>query len=151
MTPHPSGIHIVLARSYLAYFIFSMLGLFLDSYIALDVESSIATLTALICFGAGPLLIGWAQYTSRHCTKSEHKNDPYFHHGPYRYLRNPTHLGLLILITGYTLVSGSIIFFTISVIGYFVSNIFFKKYESLLIRTYGEHYTNYKSSVRKIL
>jgi protein-S-isoprenylcysteine O-methyltransferase Ste14 len=66
-------------------------------------------------------------------------------------MRNPTQIGILILVTGYTAVSGSIVFLTATLLGYLVSNVFFKKYESILHREYGAEYTQYKDNVPKIL
>jgi protein-S-isoprenylcysteine O-methyltransferase Ste14 len=143
-------IHTTLAHSYLMYFLASMVGLFADSFLNLDFHYAFATVSAIICFALGPLIMAWAQYTSWRCKKND-CNELYFHHGPYRYMRNPTHLGLLILITGYTLINGSVIFFLVTLIGYLVSNIFFKKYESILQDTYGTDYEDYKASVQKVL
>jgi protein-S-isoprenylcysteine O-methyltransferase Ste14 len=143
-------VHRILAHSYLMYFLASMVGLFADSFLSLDFQFPFATVSAIICFLLGPVIMAWAQYTSWKCKKNG-CDERYFHHGPYRYMRNPTHLGLLILITGYTLVSGSVIFFLVSLLGYLISNIFFKKYESILQDTYGADYETYKASVKKVL
>jgi protein-S-isoprenylcysteine O-methyltransferase Ste14 len=148
MAPTPS-IHTTLAHSYLTYFVFSMIGLFADTYIGFDVSLPYASTIAVTCFGLGAFLIGWAQYTSRH-TK-EVGATPYFLRGPYRYMRNPTHLGMVILVVGYTAVSGSIVFCAITIVGYLVSNVFFKRYESLLKDTYDREYEVYKKDVPKIL
>jgi protein-S-isoprenylcysteine O-methyltransferase Ste14 len=147
--PELPQLHRTLAHLYLVYFLASMVGLFADAFFSFPVSSAAATPIAMACFGGGPLLIAWAQYTSSHFKKAA-DGDAYYYHGPYRYLRNPTHLGLLILVTGYTLVSGSLIFFTITVIGYLISNILFKKYESILERT-GNDYEAYRSKVQKVL
>jgi len=142
---HVSSLQLALAHSYLAYFVFSLLGLFADTIIPSETPSPHSQLIALICFSVGSLLIWWAQYTSS--IKSE---KPYFERGPYRYMRNPTQIGILILVTGYTAVSGSIVFLLTTLIGYLVSNIFFKKYESILHRQYGAQYGEYKDNVPKI-
>lgn len=141
-----------LARSYLAYFIFSVIGLFADTMVAFDMHVQGAITLALIFFALGPGLIVWAQYTSRHYAgDADHDGQSdYFLHGPYRYLRNPTHLGILLLVTGYTFVSGSLIFFAITAIGYLISNVLFKKYESILHTTTGETYATYQTKVPKI-
>ncbi|MEO5646275.1 MAG: methyltransferase [Candidatus Paceibacterota bacterium] len=140
-----SSIQIDLAHSYLAYFAFSLLGLFADTFWRFGAPLYHGQAIALVCFILGPLLIWWAQHTS-----SQQSGTPYFEHGPYRYLRNPTHIGIVILVAGYTAVSGSIVFLAVTVIGYVISNIFFKKYESALRTEYGEQYKDYKKSVPKI-
>jgi protein-S-isoprenylcysteine O-methyltransferase Ste14 len=140
-----------LARSYLMYFITSVLGLFADSFFNVTFSSPMATYSAIVCWIAGPLLIVWAQYTSKKFSAESHEDgDAYYNHGPYKFMRNPTHLGLLILVTGYTLASGSIIFFLVTMIGYLISNIFFKKYESML-EVFSSEYGSYKNKVKRVL
>ncbi len=141
-------IHNILAHSYLSYFVFSMVGLFIDTFTNFEVKMRFAQPIALVCFITGTVLIFWAQNTSRNALKN--KTGVYFYSGPYRFLRNPTHLGMVILVTGYTLVSGSIFFLIITTVGYMFSNIFFKKYEKILTDTYGDEYDQYKNKVPKI-
>ncbi len=146
------SIHTKLAKSYLSYFVFSIVGLFIDTLIGFDINIKNAEPIALACFVVGSILMAWAQYTSSHHTKEWAKSTSlYFYRGPYRFMRNPTHLGIVLLVTGYTLVSGSLVFFGITIIGYTISNIFFQKYEAILDRTYGKEYQNYKAKVPKIL
>lgn len=145
------SIHNVLAQSYLSYFIFSIIGLFFDTLIGFNIHISYTTNIAWVCLFVGSILIAWAQYTSGQFIKNNNQNiGPYFHSGPYRFMRNPTHLGIVILVTGYTLISGSLIFFSITVFGYLISNVFFKKYESLLYTKYGDEYKEYENKVPKI-
>ena len=143
-----TNIHTTLARSYLTYFICSIVGLFADTLIGFDVSLAYASTIAIICFIIGAMLILWAQRTSRHA--KEEGGAPYFLRGPYQYMRNPTHLGMVLLVVGYTAISGSIVFCAITVIGYLVSNIFFKKYESMLKVQYDGAYKEYQSKVPKI-
>jgi protein-S-isoprenylcysteine O-methyltransferase Ste14 len=137
-----------LARSYFSYFIFSIVGLMADTLVGFRMEQfPYASTVAYVCFGLGGLIIAWAQYTSR---RSVSTDELYFFRGPYRYMRNPTHLGLVLLVAGYTTVSGSLLFFAVTMIGYLISNILFSKYEAILDRTYGEQYQTYKTKVPKI-
>ncbi|MDB5254885.1 MAG: hypothetical protein JWL92_261 [Candidatus Nomurabacteria bacterium] len=140
-----SSIQINLAHSYLAYFAFSLIGLFADTFWGFGTPLKYGNAIALACFIIGPLLIWWAQSTS-----SKKSDTPYFERGPYRYLRNPTHIGIVILVAGYSAVSGSIVFLGVTILGYIVSNVFFKKYEALLHTEYGEEYKDYKKEVPKI-
>ncbi|MES2224811.1 MAG: methyltransferase [Patescibacteria group bacterium] len=145
MKPLARSIHTALADSYLAYFIFSLLGLFADTFFAIGAPIANGEWIALTCFILGPMLIFWAQRTSAQ------KNDtPYFQRGPYRLMRNPTHIGIVILVAGYSAVSGSIVFLAVTVLGYIVSNVFFRKYESLIHTEFGEQYKEYKETVPKI-
>lgn len=143
--PAPA-IHIVLAHSYLAYFVFSLLGLFADTLFHFNTPIKHGDAVMIALFALGSLLIWWAQRTS-----SLKSDKPYFERGPYRYMRNPTHIGILFLVSGYAAISGSAIFLGVTLIGYLISNGFFKKYESILHREYGSAYTEYKESVPKIL
>lgn len=147
MEPQPKqSLQIALAHSYAAYFIFSLVGLCADTFFSIGVPTPHGQWFALAGFAIGPLLIWWAQATS-----AAQNPVPYFERGPYRFMRNPTQIGVLILIGGYAAVSGSIAFLCAAIIGYFISNIFFKKYESILHQEYGEQYKQYKTSVPKVL
>ena len=144
-------IHSVLAHSYLAYFIASLIGLFIDSFMPVYFNAPFAPFITIGCFIIGPFLVLWAQQTSSQYASEQESSKGYFHRGPYRYMRNPTHVGLLILVSGYTVISGSLFFFGMTFIGFLVSNIFFTRYESILDTTYGEQYQQYQSKVPKIL
>lgn len=146
------SVHVVLAQSYLVYFILCAVGLFLEMFFPMRFYVPHATLLAVICFAVGPLLMLWAQYTSHRFEKIKQEiGAPVFHRGPYRYLRNPTQLGLLILVLGYALISGAAMLFVATGVAYLLSNIFFRKHESILETKYGAPYQAYKSSVRKIM
>lgn len=140
-----SSIQINLAHSYLAYFAFSLIGLFVDTFWGFGAPIGYGNAIAIACFIAGPLLIWWAQNTS-----GRKNSIPYFERGPYRFLRNPTHIGIVILVAGYAAVNGSVVFLGVTILGYLISNVFFKRYESLLYVEYGDEYKNYKQSVPKI-
>ncbi|HTH93108.1 MAG TPA: methyltransferase [Candidatus Paceibacterota bacterium] len=139
------SLQFALARSYAIYFIFSIVGLFADNFFPIGTPTSHGQIIAVLCFAAGTILIWWAQATSG--VKS---STPYFERGPYRFLRNPTQIGILILIGGYAAISGSIIFLATALVGYFISDIFFKKYEAILHAQYGDQYKQYKQSVPKV-
>lgn len=147
----PQTVHHVLAKSYLAHFLASLLGLFADAFISVPFTVAYAEPFAIIFMGLGPLLIFWAQYTSWHCQQGTHGHSAqFFHHGPYRFLRNPTHLGILMLVAGYTLVSGSLIFFGTTLLGFLISNIFFAKYERFTFERFGDEYKDYKAHTPRI-
>lgn len=146
------SVHRVLATSYLNYFILCSFGLFLGIFFPLHFSVPHAMLFGSICFGAGPLLMIWAQYTSHRFEMIKQKTgELHFNRGPYRYLRNPTQLGLVILVLGYACVTGTAILFVTTGVAYIISNFFFKKHEAILESRYGDAYTTYKTSVKKIL
>lgn len=120
------------------------MGLFADTMFHFDIDIPFAEYIAVLFFGIGPALVIWAQYTSK-------KHTPYFNYGPYKFLRNPTHLGLLILVTGFSLISASIIFFIITLLGYILSSYFFQKYEVVLHSENNNEYSEYKNKTPKIL
>jgi protein-S-isoprenylcysteine O-methyltransferase Ste14 len=98
------------------------------------------------------MLIAWAQLTSYKFEIAKQKTGELnFNKGPYRYLRNPTQLGLVILVLGYAFATGTAMLFVATGISYLVSNVFFKKHESILETKYGDTYKAYKSSVNKVL
>lgn len=130
------------------YFVASIGALFLDTLLGVEVVVPYAKEGMIACFAFGTFLIIWAQITSR---KALGHNTSYFFKGPYKYMRNPTHLGLVFLVVGYTLISGSLIFSLVTIVGYLISNIFFGSYEAILNRTYGEEHKHYQSNVPKIL
>jgi protein-S-isoprenylcysteine O-methyltransferase Ste14 len=139
----------VLAKSYLAHFVASIVGLLVDAFIAVPFDVPYAHTIAIIFFGLGPMIILWAQYTSWHCEQHKH-SATFYMHGPYRFVRNPTHLGVLILVAGYTMVAGSFVFFGTTLLGFLISNIFFKKYEAINHQSFGEHYAKYKAQTPRL-
>ena len=144
--------HRILAHSYLTYFLLCSFGLFLETFFPLTISVPQGDTFATICFIVGPLLILWAQYISyKYQVIRKETGEPKFNLGPYKYLRNPTHLGLLILVGGYTLVSKAAMLFIVTGVAYIISNIFFRKYERLLESRHKDLYKTYKSSVPKIM
>lgn len=127
--------------------------MFLETILPLRVSFRFALPLAVLCFATGPLLILWAQYTSRHAAKvSAHpEQKKYFARGPYRFVRNPTQLGLLLLVGGYALVSHSLTFFVVVFLSYLLSNYYFYRYEQLAKKEFGSSYEAYQSAVRKVL
>lgn len=94
----------------------------------------------------------WAQITSHLFEKVKAQTGVVcFDKGPYRYLRNPTQLGLVILVLGYAFATGTAMLFITAGVAYIISNIFFRKHESILEDKYGETYMKYKASVKKVL
>ncbi len=142
-------VHHVLAKSYLIQFFASLIGLLVDSVVTIPIAIPFAMPVAIMLLCVGPILMLWAQYTSWRCAAHDH-SAAYFHHGPYRFVRNPTHLGILILVAGYALIAQSFVFFFTTLIGFIVSNRFFARYERLNETSYGQHYQAYKSRTPKL-
>ncbi len=146
------SVHEVLAKSYLSYLILCSFGMFFDILFPLKLSFVYGGLISIIFFILGPALIFWAQYTSYMFEKTKKQTgEVLFRKGPYRYLRNPTQLGLLILIAGYALATGAAFLFICTGVAYLISNVFFRRHEMILEHKYGEPYKEYKSSVKKII
>ncbi len=146
------SVHRVLATSYLTYFLLCSFGLFLGIFFPLHFSVPHAVVFANICFFIGPVLMIWAQYTShRFEIVKQQTGELHFNRGPYKYLRNPTQLGLVVLVLGYAFATSTAILFVTTGVAYIISNFFFKKHEEILESRYGAAYTAYKASVKKIL
>lgn len=149
MDNHPHHTHIILARSYIAYFTASIVGLFLESLLSIYMHIPYSTALTMLCFILGTVLIVWAQHSTRKM-RHDHMHE-FFYTGPYRYIRNPTHVGIFVLIIGYAILTGSIIFLLVSLVGYIVSSLFFMKYEKKLEAMHEEKYVEYKKKVHRVL
>jgi protein-S-isoprenylcysteine O-methyltransferase Ste14 len=78
-----------------------------------------------------------------------HKAERDFERGPYRYTRNPTHIGLSLVTLGFGLIMGSwyilICMVVASVLAKFV---FLRTEEAILERRYGQPYLQYKAKIK---
>ena len=142
-------VHVILARSYSIYFLFFIVGVFLDLVFNLKILklSFLVSLGAILIFFAS-LLIFWAQRTSRNL-KKETLTKESFSKGPYRFSRNPTHWGLFLLMLGFGFIINAIFIVIFAVISFILTKvIYLKKEESILERKYGAPYREYKKTVK---
>lgn len=150
--PYKLTAHHFLALSYIAYFICIAGGIGLSVFFPLRIHIPGANIFAFICFVGGPLLILWAQSASFVFEKHKREHGVIsFSFGPYKFLRNPTQLGLGMLIIGYVFILQSATVFAAVLLSYLIGNYFYKKHESLLEQKYGKNYKEYKSHVNKVL
>lgn len=145
-------VHTVLAHSYLVFFAGMVLGMVLDIVFGIRINPSVTSITsALLLVLIGSLLIYWAQHTSRK-TAPERNDTPSvddFMKGPYRYLRGPTHLGLLLLISGFGLFINSFFVVAVALLIYLVTHLFFMPAEEKrLSQKYGAVYEAYRANVK---
>ncbi len=149
------NVHEVLAQSYLSFLVLCILGLFFDTFFPMKIHLSFAVPLGITFFALGPLLMFWAQYASRHFARTRESGvaitQSLFRFGPYKYLRNPTHIGLSLLVWGYALISSSSMLFVTTFLATLVSNYFFRKHEQLLVQKYGEAYKQYRAAVPLIM
>jgi len=142
-------VHRVLAESYSLYMLNLILGLILSAVWPLKVfqNSTFVDFSAFIIFFSSVLIL-WAQKSSEKL-KTENLTKKSFMNGPYRYTRNPTNLGLFLLIVSFGMLVNSFFVVLFALIAFFVSRLFFiKKEEQLLEKKYGAPYLEYKKTVK---
>ncbi|MES2930429.1 MAG: methyltransferase [Patescibacteria group bacterium] len=145
-------VHIVLSYSYVMFLMAVVAGLVLDLVYHITIFSGpFYSYAGFIMIVAGSYLVYWAQSTSR-CTKEEMKKGLTgrdFERGPYKYSRNPTHLGLTLMTLGLGLILHSFFSVVCIIVASVISKfIFLKKEERLLEKKYGQTYCEYKRKVR---
>jgi len=145
-------VHFILSHSYIMFLAAVVLGLICDVFLRIKIfNSHIYEYVGTIMIIAGSLLIYWAQSTSsatrkKTLTKAVEPTD--FEDGPYRYSRNPTHIGLTIMTLGLAFVLNSVSSMIFIIIASLVTKfIFLQKEEALLEQRYGKPYADYKKKV----
>ena len=150
---NPATIHWVLGHSYLVYFGAIIVGLGLDAVFPDHlVPMSIAWFGAFIMICATGLIYV-SQKTSRDTAHERHKHSDslasaHFKVGPYKYMRSPTHMGLLFVTIGFGLMASSVYVVAAGLIAFLLTRfIFVRKEEELLEVKYGQAYVQYKKEV----
>jgi len=146
---HKHSVHKILAHSYSVYFLFFLIGVFLDLVFNFEVfNSSVVMPLGFILLLFGTFLILWAQKTSRNL-KKDIINKGTFCHGPYYFTRTPTNFGLFFLMLGFGLIINAFFVALFALISFVVAKLtFLKKEEKILALKYGAPYLEYKKSVR---
>ncbi|HSE56829.1 MAG TPA: methyltransferase [Candidatus Paceibacterota bacterium] len=151
----PQTVHEVLARSYLWFLILCSAGLFFDLFFPLYISLPHAQTLGTILLVGAPVLILWAQSASYRFAQERERRasvtEAMFMYGPYKFLRNPTHIGLTLLIWGYAFVTSSELLFITTLAATLISNWYFRKHEVLLEEKYGEPYRRYRASVNTFM
>ncbi len=102
----------------------------------------------------GTILIYWAQKTSS-CLKEKIKDNNTHHtfaRGPYKFSRNPTHMGLTFLTLGFGMLIGSFFVMMFTIVAFVLTKfIFLPKQEKILEEKYGQSYCEYKKKVKSWL
>ncbi len=145
-------VHHVLVKSYFTFFLSIIIGIVLEYWFPLNLFPKPMTTLGAALFVGGTLLIVWAQTTTRSGAGERHANsaidENHFAKGPYKYYRNPTHMGLTMLVVGYGFILNALMIvltvFITSLISHFV---FVKKEEAMLASKYPA-YEEYKKKVR---
>lgn len=150
------AIHSLLTYAYFVFLLAVILGLVFDLFIQVNLGWGIIhSVIGVLSIVAGSLLIYWAQYSSSLLSKYKDEGEvttQFFKHGPYRFLRNPSYLGVFILSLGLALVLKSFFSVMFSLLSYLVIRIIFvKKEEKILSQKYGQVYKKYKDENTDIL
>jgi protein-S-isoprenylcysteine O-methyltransferase Ste14 len=162
-TAHKSGLpqwgiaHFILSHSYFMFLCAVVLGLIFDIWIPAQIFSSVVfQYIGVLMLVTGPMLIYWAQHTSSSSKKKMESVTPLgteklerdFENGPYRYTRNPTHVGLGIMTLGLAFILNSLFSVIFVLIASVVTKmIFLPKEEAVLEERYGQAYRDYKKKV----
>jgi protein-S-isoprenylcysteine O-methyltransferase Ste14 len=143
------SVHKVLAHSYSVYFLFFLVGVFLDLVFNFKVfNSSMVMPPGFILLIFGTFLILWAQKTSRNL-KKDIINKETFCHGPYYFTRTPTNFGLFFLMLGFGLMINAFFVTLFALISFVIAKFtFLKKEEEILALKYGAPYLEYKKMVK---
>ena len=143
-------VHFVLAHSYTVYFFGFIFAVLFDTIFPMDILSlPFFAYLGLTLILLAPALILWAQGSSKKLRQKRDFVESDFRRGPYAFSRNPTHLGLALMLAGFGLLMNSFFVVVISLAAFAATKIFFlKKEEKLLAERYGEPYLAYKSRVK---
>ena len=148
-------IHTVISYSYITFLLAIASGAIFDALVPIRIlNHSIFPYIGFAMIILGPMLTYWAQKSSDNAKKSViiKKLPVSFEHGPYKYTRNPSYLGVVIMIIGLGFFANSIAIIVFSSIAYFIVKfIFIKQEEKLLVLKYGQVYLDYKKKVKNRL
>lgn len=145
------AVHFVLSHSYIMFLVAIVVGIILQMVIPITLfGNGISSYVGLGMIILGSMLIYWAQSSSHQSEARMRKEGTsrVFDHGPYKYSRNPTHIGLSVMTIGLGVVLNSFFIFILLIIASLISKfIFLKKEEAILEVKYGEPYREYKRKV----
>ncbi|MEI6659808.1 MAG: isoprenylcysteine carboxylmethyltransferase family protein [bacterium] len=149
--PNWGVVHFILSHSYTLFLLAVILGVVMDSLTSIALYQQVLfQYIGLFMLLTGPMLIYWAQYTSS-CSKTKmekEKTERDFEAGPYKYTRNPTHLGLAVMTLGLAFIINSFFSVIFIIIASVISKlIFLPKEEAVLEARYGQPYRDYKKRV----
>lgn len=144
-------VHMVLSHSYTVFLVAVIFGVILDVIFNISIFGHPSYQYAgIIMIVIGSVLAYWAQSTAN-CTKEELEKMGKvreFARGPYKYSRNPTHIGLTLMTLGLGFLINSVFSVILVLIASLITKfIFVKKEEILLEQKYGQDYCNYKKKV----
>lgn len=145
-------VHIILSHSYTVFLLAVVFGLILDVFIPIYIfNDPIYQYIGVSMIIIGPAIIYWAQSTSNTTkgqVESKNLTERNFESGPYKYSRNPTHIGLSIMTIGLGFLLNSVFSILLVAVASLITKfIFLRKEEGLLEKRYGQAYLDYKKKV----
>ncbi len=153
VNPDPkSAIGVLVAHAPVAYLAFFVLGAMLHySYPVPLMGEELAHVIGVTLEVVGSLLILFSQASIRKFHKLIELGEPInFSLGPYRFCRNPTYLGVALLLIGVGFLANALaIVVSVLIALFFVGEVFVKREEKLLSEKYGDTYTTYRHKVRR--
>ncbi len=144
-----NSVHHVLSRSYSVHLFCVIGGLILDTIYPVHFSGVFHSNLGFFFMCIGTIFIYWAQASSSASKKSiTTGGQRNFKKGPYKYSRNPTHIGLLFVCFGFGFMIGSFFVIVFSLFAFVFTKLFFlPKEERLLEQKYGDVYSQYKKEV----
>lgn len=141
--------HYVLLGDYIMFFVALILGILLNFIFPNTLFNNLyAEYIGVIFLILGPVIILWAQSTSKKLAKNP-PLVPTFTSGPYKYTRNPTHSGVIIMMFGFALIVHSVFSLIFLVIADIISRLtVLKKQDKILEDRYGDAFVDYKKKVK---
>lgn len=144
-------VHVILSRSYSVYLFCIISGLILDIIFPIEIANDYFSNLGFVFMCIGTLFVYWAQSSSTRSKNKflENKDAPRnFALGPYKYTRNPTHIGLLFASFGFGFMIGSFFVIILTILSFIITKlVFLPKEEGLLEKKYGDIYREYKKEV----
>ena len=117
--------------------------------------SQIAMILGGLLIILGTLLTVWTHSHGKDYSKGRKEHKLYvddLSHGPYKFSRNPHHLGLGILVIGIAIFINSLALIATTVVSALIVHFFFiEKEEKILHERHGHSFDEYKSKTRKWL
>ncbi len=144
-------VHVLLSNSYIMFFFAVVLGVIFDIIFSVNLFKGVAyEYVGLFLLVVGTIIVYWSQKTTRKVGKVVSDRDVnFFLHGPYKYTRNPTNLGLTVAILGFGFLIHSSFSVLFILITYIISKLFFiKKQDVILEERYGDAFVDYKKKVK---
>jgi len=142
-------VHYVLSHAYMMFFLAVIFGVAVDQFVHIAIIPASFSVIGIMFMVFGSLLVYWAQSASSPKIQQMPNFDiRNFSVGPYKYSRNPTHIGLAFVTLGFGIIMQSFFIIVFLIIAYTITKLFFiKKEEKLLEAKYGEQYIAYKKKV----